>query len=76
MLQSVYFQVQNVRDKHDLKQMKKGLDTLYGVLSVSVNPKERKVGVDYDTTGITGQQITDYLHDKGYQITGMRNISV
>ena len=33
MLQSVYFEVKNVQDKHDLKQMKKGLDTLYGVLS-------------------------------------------
>ena len=28
MLQSVYFEVKNVQDKHDLKQMKKGLDTV------------------------------------------------
>ena len=42
MLQSVYFEVKNVQDKHDLKQMKKGLDTLYGVLSVSVNQKEHR----------------------------------
>ena len=72
MLQSVYFEVKNVQDKHDLKQMKKGLDTLYGVLSVSVNQKEHRVGVDYDTTGVTGQQIEDYLNDRGYTVTNVQ----
>ena len=37
MLQSVYFEVKNVQDKHNLKQMKKGLDTLYGILAVSLD---------------------------------------
>ena len=46
MLQSVYFEVKNVQDKHDLKQMKKGLDTLYGVLSVSVNQKGHRLRHD------------------------------
>ena len=45
MLQSVYFEVKNVQDKHDLKQMKKGLDTLYGVLSVSVKDVYKRQAV-------------------------------
>ena len=76
MLQSVYFEVKNVQDKHDLKQMKKGLDTLYGVLSVSVNQKEHRVGIDYDTTGVTGQQIQAYLNDRGYTVTGVYDLKV
>ena len=31
MLQSLYFEVKNLQNKHDYKEMKKGLDTLYGV---------------------------------------------
>ena len=73
MLQSVYFEVKNVQDKHDLKQMKKGLDTLYGVLSVSVNQKAHRVGVDYDTTE---QQIEDYLNDRGYTVTNVYDLKV
>lgn len=76
MLQSVYFEVRNVHDKHDLKQMKKGLNTLYGVLSVSLNSKEYRVGIDYDTTGITGQQIADYLNDRGYTVTNVYDLDV
>ena len=76
MLQSVYFEVKNVQDKHDLNQMKKGLDTLYGVLSVSVNQKEHRVGIDYGTTGVTGQQIQDYLNDRGYTVTGVYDLKV
>lgn len=76
MLQSVYFEVKNVQDKHDLKQMKKGLDTLYGVLSVSVNKKDHRVGVDYDTTGVTEQQIEDYLKDRGYTVANVYDLKV
>ena len=76
MLQSVYFEVKNVQDKHDLKQMKKGLDTQYGVLSVSLNQKAHRVGVDYDTTGVTEQQIEDYLNDRGYTVTNVYDLKV
>ena len=56
--------------------MKKGLDTLYGVLSVSVNQKAHRVGVDYDTTGVTEQQIEDYLNDRGYTVTNVYDLKV
>lgn len=74
MLQSSYFEVKNLNDKHDLKEMKKGLDTLYGVLSVSINKNKGRVGVDYDTTGVTGQQISDFLNDKGYKVTNVYDL--
>ena len=74
MLQSLYFEVKNLQNKHDYKEMKKGLDTLYGVLSVSVNQKNKRVGVDYDSTGVTEQQITNYLNDRGYTVTNIQDV--
>ena len=56
--------------------MKKGLDTLYGVLSVSVNQKAHRVGVDYDTTVVTEQQIEDYLKDRDYTVTNVYDLKV
>ncbi|MBS5344082.1 MAG: heavy metal-associated domain protein [Clostridium sp.] len=76
MLQSVYFEVKNVQDKHNLKQMKKGLDTLYGILAVSLNKKDHRIGVDYDTTGITEQQIENYLNDRGYNVSNVYDLKI
>lgn len=74
MLQSSYFKVNNLNQRQDLRDMKKGLKTLYGVLSVSTNQNDDRVGVDYDTTGVTGQQISDYLNDRGYKVTNIYDL--
>ncbi len=76
MLQSAYFEVKNLQNKHDLKQMKKGLDTLYGVLSVSINKNQSRVGIDYDATGVSDQQITDFLKDRGYKVTHVYDLGL
>ena len=49
---SIYFTLGNVDGKHDVKDIKKTLDTLPGVESVSVNAETGSVAVDYDTTGV------------------------
>ena len=49
---SAYFTVTNVNGKHDVKEIKRELDTFRGVISVSVNDKTENIAVDFDTTGV------------------------
>lgn len=54
---SIYFTVDDVNGKHDVKQLKRELDTFQGVISVSVNDKTESVAVDFDTTGVQQEQL-------------------
>ena len=65
---SVYFTLGNVDGKHDVKEIKQGLDTLPGVFSVSVNHSSDRVAVDFDTTGTQSDRIEKQLEKMGYQI--------
>lgn len=65
---SVYFTLDNLDGKHDGKALKRELDTLPGVLSVSVNPSTHRVAVDFDTTGVQPDRIRKQLETMGYQI--------
>ena len=65
---SIYFTVNKVDGKHDVKQMKQGLDALPGVISVSVNEITNRVAVDFDTTGVQTARIGKQLEQMGYKI--------
>ena len=65
---SVYFTLGGPYDKHDEKTIKRELDTLPGVLSVSVSDGSGRVAVDYDTTGVQAGRIEKQLEKLGYQI--------
>lgn len=65
---SIYFTLNNVDGKHDVKEIKKSLDTLPGVESVSVNVDSNYVAVDFDTTGILSDRIQKQLEKAGYEI--------
>ena len=67
--ESAYFIIENLNGKHDLKQIKRELDTLRGVISVSVNTDNHRVAVDFDNTGVTHSRIEKNLNKMGYQIT-------
>ena len=67
--ESAYFILENMNGKHDLKQIKRGLDTLHGVISVSVNTENHRVAVDFDNTGVTHGQIEKNLNKMGFNIT-------
>ncbi len=69
---SIYFTVNKVDGKHDVKQMKQGLDALPGVISVSVNESTNRVAVDFDTTGIQTTRIGKQLEQMGYKILDQR----
>ena len=56
-----------ISGKHDVKEIKRELDTLPGVLSVTVS-NESRVSVDFDTTGVQTGRIEKQLTDMGYQV--------
>ena len=65
---SIYFTLDNVDGKHDVKEIKRELDTLPGVISVSVNDKAETVAVDFDTTGVSSTRIEKKLKTLGFNV--------
>ena len=61
------FTVGGISGKHDVKEIKRELDTLPGVLSVTVS-NESRVSVDFDTTGVQTDHTEKPLTDMGYQV--------
>ena len=64
--ESVYFKTYNIKDRYDERQVKEGLDTLPGVISVSVNREKSTLAVDYDNTGTHSGRIHNTLKLMGY----------
>lgn len=59
--ESIYFSVPDMSGNRDPKQIKRELGRYPGVLSVSVNSRDRVVAVDFDNTGISGPEIERHL---------------
>ena len=70
---SVYFEVKDIKGIHDVKELKRELDTFGGVISVSVNNRTKCIGVDYDTTGVEQEMLQTKIEDFGYKITQVRS---
>ena len=69
---SIYFTVDNVNGKHDVKELKRELDTFPSVSSVSVNDKTELIAVDFDTTSVNQDQLKKRIEKLGYEITNTR----
>ena len=65
------FTVGGISGKHDVKEIKRELDTLPGVLSVTVS-NDSRVSVDFDTTGVQTDHIEEQLTDMGYQVVNTK----
>lgn len=65
---SAYFTLGDLKNKHDRKAIKRELDTLPGVHSVSVSDSSNRIAVDFDTTGVQPDRIRKQLEAMGYQI--------
>ena len=65
---SAYFTLDGLSDKHDVKAIKRELDTLPGVLSVSISDDSKRVAVDFDTTGVQSDRIGRQLEKMGCEI--------
>ena len=66
--ESACFIIDNGNDKHDLKDVKRGLDQMHGVHSVSVSLDSHLVAIDYDSSGVSYDLIETRLNKMGYQI--------
>ena len=69
---SIYFTVDNVNGKHDVKELKRELDTFPSVSSVSVNDKTELIAVDFDTMSVNQDQLKKRIEKLGYEITNTR----
>jgi copper chaperone CopZ len=69
---SIYFTVDKVDGTHDVKELKRELDTFSGVTSVSVNDKAETIAVDFDTTAVQKERIQKRIEQLGYEIMHTR----
>ena len=65
---STYFSLEHPASSHDVKQLKRELDTLPGVTSVSVSGG--RLAVDYDSTGVRQEDIRQKVQSLGFGIQG------
>lgn len=68
--QSIYFTLSEMNNR-TVKEVKKEIDKLHGVISVSVN-SEKKVAVDFDNTGTNGEEIKNRIEGLGYNATTIK----
>lgn len=64
---SAYFQMDDLWKKAQIKDIKQGLDSIHGVLSVSYSPEKATLAVDFDTTGTDADTISKKLSALGYE---------
>lgn len=65
---STRFSLEQPADRHAVKQLKRELDTLPGVTSVSVSGS--RLAVDYDPTGVRRADIQQKVQSLGFGIRG------
>ena len=65
---STRFSLEHPADRHAVKQLKRELDTLPGVTSVSVSGG--RLAVDYDPTGVRREDILQKVQSLGFGIQG------
>lgn len=68
--ESAYITVESINGKHDMKEIKRVLDSITGVTSVSVNPEKNQLAVDYESASASYDEIENCLNKMGYQIIG------
>lgn len=65
---STYFSLEHPASSHNAKELKRELDTLPGVTSVSVSGG--RLAVDYDSTGVRREDIQQKVQSLGFGIQG------
>lgn len=65
--QSAYFRIPNLDGDRGGQKLKKNIDCIPGVISVSVTAQSNKVAVDYDSTGTSSRKIKEKIEDSGFE---------
>lgn len=68
MKESVCFTVGDVGGRHHAKEVKRALDALGGVISVSVSRKSGSIAVDYDATSESCEKLQKKIRNLGYSV--------
>lgn len=71
--QSAYFRIPGLSESHDPKNLKKTIDSIHGVIGVSVNASTNKVSVDYDSTGTSCDEIKSEMERNGFSAQLLKN---
>ena len=69
---SVWFTLSHGGGMHDIKKIKRELDALPGVTSVSISDRTGQVAVDFDPSGAGKDQIRKQLQNMGYEVHEVR----
>ena len=64
---STYLSLESPAGAHDVKQLKRELDALPGVTSVSIS-ENGCLAVDYDSTGIRQEEIRQKIQELGFLV--------
>ena len=67
---STYFTLADTGGPHDTKRLKRELDTLPGITSVSISDSGC-LAVGYDSTGVRQEEIRRKVQELGYQLRDM-----
>lgn len=70
---SVYFSVRDLGNEHRSKAVKRELDALPGVTSVSVSQSDRCIAVDYDPAGVDRDRLYRRLTELGFKVDRVRD---
>ncbi|QNK42061.1 heavy-metal-associated domain-containing protein [Caproicibacter fermentans] len=65
---SVYFSLKHPEDQRNCEEIKRNLDSIPGVISVSISRDRDRVAVDYDTTGTGPDRLRNKLGECGCSI--------
>ncbi|RPF43341.1 heavy-metal-associated domain-containing protein [Hydrogenoanaerobacterium saccharovorans] len=68
MIENAYFIVEDTRGNHNMQDIKTKLDNLHGISSVYVDNNTHLVAVDYNSSGVSYDNIEYCLNKMGYQI--------
>lgn len=69
---SVYFDLESTADQRDSEEIKRRIDRIPGVISVSVSRGRSRVAVDFDTTGTGPEKLRGALKECGCRVSGER----
>lgn len=67
-MESISYTLQQIDGKHDVKELKRELDSFPGVRCVAVNAAKNKLTVDYDPTGVSAKELQNRLDALGYAV--------
>lgn len=70
---SAYFKVSELHNKHQLGRIKRTLNEIPGVLSVSADIQSNQVAVDYDSSGLNIEKIISQLQNHGMDVKPIEN---